>query len=70
MKNYINNLNEIETLINQIAEFDCESMCMMICMLIDTASAKHHIPSEEIANAVCLCVKEVNEEYGAYRIEV
>lgn len=69
MKNYINNLNEIETLINQIAEFDYESMGIIICMLIDTAAAKHHIPAEEIAKAVHLCVKEVNEEHGAYRIE-
>ena len=70
MKNYINNLTEIENLINQIAEFDYESVFISICMLIDTASAKHHIPAEEIAKTVCLCVKEVNEEYGAYRVEV
>ena len=69
MKNIISNLAEAETLINQIAEYDYEGMVSIICMLIDTASAKYHIPVEEIVDLITTLVKEVNAELDAYSIQ-
>ena len=68
MKNIIDNLAEDVTLINQIAEYDYEGMVVNICMLIDIASVQYHKPIDEILNTICLMVKEVNAELGAYRV--
>ena len=68
MKNFFSNTFEAVDLINQISEFDYAGMRVIICMLIDTASAKHHMPIEEVLDNICSTVKAVNAELGAYNI--
>ena len=68
MKNIITNINEAMALVESISQFDDVGMKSIICLLIDTASAKYNEPAGDIADTICMMVHEVNAQMGAYQI--
>lgn len=55
-------------LLDSFAAFDFVSMSSIICMMIDTASAKYHEDPVAIANTIHDAVQSINTELGAYRL--
>ena len=68
MKNIYTNIEEAMTLVNQVSQFDDIGIKSIICMLIDTTSAKSGEPAGDIADTICALVHEVNSQMGAYQI--
>ena len=69
MKNILANYDDAINLVNQIAEFDPRSMQSIICMLIDTCTAKYGGKAPELAEDISIAVRLVNEQVGEYRLE-
>ena len=68
MKTIFENFDEVQKLVDKIAEFDFFSALPIICMMIDTVSAKSGESAPEIAKTICELVGQVNNELGAYKI--
>lgn len=68
MKSIYTDFVEAQELVNRIAKFDDVGMQSIICMLIDTCSAKYGQDAGEIADNVCQLVHQVNRELGAYQL--
>ena len=68
MKDILSNMNDAYELINQVADFDSVSMLSIICMLIDTYSAKYDEDPKKVADLIRDKVREVNNMLGRYEI--
>lgn len=66
MKNILTNYDEAMELVNQIAEFDPLSIEVIICMTIDTESAKYKDLPGDVLDRICTAVHAVNEELGPH----
>ena len=63
------NFKKLQIFINLAADnMSREEMLTVVCMLIDTVSAKESENAVEIAETVLDLVKQVNSEMGAYQI--
>lgn len=68
MKDILSNMNDAYELVNQVADFDSVGMLSIICMLIDTFSAKYDEDPKKIADLIRDKVHEVNDTLGRYEI--
>ena len=68
MKDILSNMNDAYELVNQVADFDDVGMLSIICMLIDTYSAKYNKDPKKIADLIRDQVHEVNDTLGRYEI--
>lgn len=67
MKDTVTNFDEVFELVNQISQFEPISIEVIICMIIDTESAKYKKSVVEILGRICDAVQAVNEVLGPYR---
>ena len=68
MKNIFTNPVEALAILETFAEFDKLSMKSIICMMVDTVSAKYHEDSIDVAATVFDAVISVNNELGSYHM--
>lgn len=68
MKNILSNMNDAYELVDKVADFDDVGMLSIICMLIDTYSAKYNKDPKKIADLIRDQVHEVNDTLGRYEI--